>query len=218
MSLGNKIECHLTREMVRSIGHEISKWGGVLLLGEDRENLCRRVLDEEVEQFDPAKWVIEAQGLPNLIHEWVHALFLGRLADDHGFDYGEIPLDLELRAHRQHLWEELACCALSTSTCAPLHAEPETFARAWFVEQFEIQGVFHGLEHDLDGFRRRIDAQLAQAPRRAELEGVIRAAHGALQTSLRQQMPDYVLPDCQIMLLWHDYRDYAGLGSRNEGP
>ena len=113
--------------------------------------------------------VIEAQGLPNLVHELVHALFLGRLDDDHGFDYGLIPLDLALADHRRHLWEELACCVVSVAYGCDSHATPRQ-RLDWFIEQFEIQGVFHGLEHDLPGFRARIDGAIASPPLRDELE------------------------------------------------
>lgn len=210
MRRGRKIECLLTDDLVRWISDYLADWGGVVVLGEAQENLCRRARTEELAQFGGATWVIEAQGLPNLIHEFVHALFHGQLADDHGFDYGEIPLDLEHEGHRRILWEELACCGLSTTTCAPLHPDPARFAREWFAEQFEIQGVFHGLERDLDGFRRRVDERLVDPRCRTELEATVAEAHAALSAALGARAPSYVLPDCPILLLWQDYRDLAG--------
>src|SRR5437868_12048439 len=89
------VECHEAADLVRWIADAIEKMGGVSLIGEHHENLCRRANDQEIRQYGGLKWVVEAQGLPNLIHEFVHACFLGRLDDDHGFDYGEIPLDVE---------------------------------------------------------------------------------------------------------------------------
>jgi hypothetical protein len=41
-----------------------------------------------------APFIVAAAGLPNLLHELVHVLQAGRLADDHGLDYGQIPYDL----------------------------------------------------------------------------------------------------------------------------
>ena len=94
----------LDRLQPGSVEHDLT------LVGEQQENLCRRANTQEIAQFGGLQWVVEAQGLPNLIHEFLHAIFLGRLADDHGFDYREIPLDIELPQHRALLWEELACC------------------------------------------------------------------------------------------------------------
>jgi hypothetical protein len=156
-STASPMECHAAADLVRWIAHAIEKMGGITLIGEQRENLCRRANEQEALQSDGLEWVVEAQGVPNLVHELVHALFLGKLDNDHGFDYGEIPLDVERSEHRALLWEELACCALSTSTCAPLWPDRPSFSRDWFTEQFEIQGVFHGLEGDLEQFRARID-------------------------------------------------------------
>jgi hypothetical protein len=199
---GAPVECHRTGDLVRWIALAIAKMGGAILLGEQRENLCRRASSQEIVQFGGIEWVVEAQGLPNLIHEFVHALFLRRLADDHGFDYGEIPLDVDRPDHRALLWEELACCALSTSTCAPLSADPPGFARAWFAEQFEIQGVFHGLEGDLERFRARVDGQIrAHGP---ELVEMVERGRQLLEEALLEQAR---IPPCDVMAIWADYLD-----------
>lgn len=179
--------------------------GGRTLIGEEQENLCRRANASEVLQFGEPHWIVEARGLPNLIHEFIHALFLGRLDDDHGFDYGEIPLDVERPEHRAALWEELACCALSTTTCAPLHADPRGFAQSWFAEQFEIQGVFHGLEDDLEGFRRRVDAQIDRLERRAELVETVERGRRLFGEALRPHGGLALIPPCDAVALWREY-------------
>lgn len=145
----------------------IESMGGCVRMDPEGENLCRRAQAND----SRLGFVIEAQGLPNLVHELVHAIFLGRLEDDHGFDYGTIPLDLARADHRRHLWEELACCVISAAYTERFEAAG--FRLAWFVEQFEIQGVFHGLEGDLAGFRERVDRAVSRADWRAELEGVL---------------------------------------------
>lgn len=200
---GSSIECHTTADLVRWIAGSIAKMGGVTLIGQAQENLCRRANPQEMPQLGGAAWVVEAQGLPNLIHEFIHALFLGRLDDDHGFDYGKIPLDLEQPEHRAALWEELACCALSTSTCAPGHEDPQAFARDWFAEQFEIQGVFHGLEHDLERFRARVDEQIRL--REPELLETVERGHRLLSEALAGEGGRAPLPPCDVLGLWRDY-------------
>jgi hypothetical protein len=180
--------------------------GGSVVMGPARENLCRRASPTEMIDLAGRAWVVEAQGLPNLIHELVHALFLGGLADDHGFDYGQIPLDLNHRAHRRHLWEELACCVLSTVISAPLEDDPESFGGDWFAEQFEIQGVFHGLEHDLAGFRARVDAHLHIAEHRAELLDTVAEARSRLESAFAEAGVMTILPSCDVLEIWSRYR------------
>lgn len=180
--------------------------GATVLIGPQHDNLCRRATAAEVLAHADRAWVVEAQGLPNLIHELVHALFSGALADDYGFDYGQIPLDLARREHRRLLWEELACCVLSTVVCAPLEDDPESFARDWFAEQFEIQGVFHGLEHDLSAFRMRIDAHLQITEHRAELLETVQEARLLVERALAKVGTEAELPPCDVMAIWADYR------------
>lgn len=172
--------------------------GGEVRVDPEGENLCRRARPGEPD----AAFVIEAQGLPNLVHELVHALFLGRLDDDHGFDYGLIPLDLAQPEHRRHLWEELACCVISVAYGGR--------SLAWFVEQFEIQGVFHGLEHDLPGFRDRIDRAVGRADWRAELEATVTQGYDLVRAALLAEgapvsigLPNDVLG---FDTLWREYR------------
>jgi hypothetical protein len=162
-----ELQCPDRDELVRWITRVIESMDGCVRIDPQGENLCRRARNGESERI----WVVEAQGLPNLLHEFVHAIFLGRLEEDHGFDYGTIPLDLAHCDHRRLLWEELACCVISAAY-AERH-EPEGFRLAWFMEQFEIQGVFHGLEGDLAGFRERVDQAIAPPQWRAELEAIL---------------------------------------------
>ncbi|NVB42229.1 hypothetical protein G6O69_30680 [Pseudenhygromyxa sp. WMMC2535] len=135
----------------------------------------------------PVGWVIESEGLPNLLHELVHALFLGHLDDDHGFDYGLIPLDVGRADHRRHLWEELACCVISVDYAAPFAEDPRSFAREWFAEQFEIQGVFYGLEHDLRGLREMVDDLLSSPARLDEAEGTLTRGRALVARALRER-------------------------------
>jgi hypothetical protein len=204
---GALVECHRAADLVRSIELALEKMGGAILLGEQQENLCRRANLQEISQFGGIQWIVEAQGLPNLIHEFVHALFLRRLADDHGFDYGEIPLDVDRPDHRALLWEELACCAVSTSTCAPLWADPPRFTRAWFAEQFEIQGVFHGLEGDLERFRARVDGQIRAHG--SELVETVARGRTLLEEALRPHAGGMAisLPPCEVLAIWAEYLD-----------
>jgi hypothetical protein len=101
---------------------------------------------------------IDVEGLPNLLHELVHVALAGRLADDHGYDYGAIPYDLATPSGRAVLWEEIACCVVS---CAYLLGpDPGARARvdAWFAEQLEIQPLFYGLEREPAAFFATLDA------------------------------------------------------------
>jgi hypothetical protein len=147
--------------------------GGEVVIADGDDNLVRAR-----RPGDPGDrpWIVVASGLPNLLHEVVHALLFGRLADDHGFDYNKIPLDLADAGDRRLLWEELACGVVS---CA--YGEPAA-ADAWFKEQVEIQGVFHGLPDDLEAFARRVEGAVAAYP--GELAGVVDEAYALLEQAL----------------------------------
>lgn len=102
----------------------------------------------------PAVAVVEACGLPNLLHEFVHIALAGRLADDHGIDYQAIPYDLGGAAGRAVLWDEVAACVVS---CAYLRGAPGNGADwvrvdGWFDEQLGIQPVFYGMDDAPDAF------------------------------------------------------------------
>ncbi len=118
-------------------------------------------------------------GVPNLMHEFAHAAQRGELADDHGFDYNLIPLRLERAEDRRYLWEELASTVLS---CAYLDAEGAALD-AWFAEQIEIQGVFYGVEDDLEALRALLDQALRTY--KDEAEGALERAYRACYRWLR---------------------------------
>jgi hypothetical protein len=98
--------------------------------------------------------IVEVEGLANLLHELVHVALAGRVADDHGYDYGAIPYALETAEGRAILWEEIACCVVS---CAYLAQSPARID-AWFAEQLGIQPLFYGLEDRPAEFFARLDA------------------------------------------------------------
>jgi len=118
-------------------------------------------------------------GLPNLLHELAHAAQRGELADDHGFDYSLIPLRLERAEERRYLWEELAAAVLS---CAYLSAGQRGID-AWFAEQIEIQGVFYGVDDDLDALCALINQALLA--HRGEAEATVERAYRACAGWLR---------------------------------
>lgn len=149
--------------------------GGEVIIHTSDDNLVRSRRDG-----DPgsAPFIVEAAGLPNLLHELVHVLQFGRLADDHGLDYSQIPYDLGDPAQRRHLWEELACCVIS---CAYLEAAVEA---PWFAEQVGIQGVFYGYDNDAPGFLDVVERTIvAHAD---ELEAVLASAYAEVERRLAQ--------------------------------
>ena len=147
--------------------------GGEVIIHTSDDNLVRSRRDG-----DPgsAPFIVEAAGLPNLLHELVHVLQFGRLADDHGLDYSQIPYDLERAEHRRILWDELACCVIS---CAYLEPEQEA---EWFAEQVGIQGVFYGHDDDPEGFLGAVDAAVLRHG--AELSRVLGEAYAAVEAAL----------------------------------
>lgn len=131
-----------------------------------------------------APYLVEAEGMPNLAHEFAHVLLAGIVADDHGIDYTRIPLDVSDPADRQLLWDELACSWWSCGVVGRAlqrAADPrgdveasgegaglggvDPMVAAWFAEQVEIQPVFYGDDDDAKGRRRfveRVDEWLAR--------------------------------------------------------
>ncbi len=115
-------------------------------MGPELENLVRRRLPGEDYGRD-VRFVMESQGLPNLLHELFHAVALGRLEDDHGFDYGRIPCDPHAPDGRRTLFDELCCCTLSCTWAFDGGTEGGPSAiDAWYAEQVEIQPVFYGFD------------------------------------------------------------------------
>lgn len=180
----------------------VAAMDGEVVIADGDENLvrARRPGDPGARPF-----VVVAAGLPNLVHEFVHAIQFGRLADDHGIDYGLIPFDVRVAAQRRLLWEELACCAVS---CA---YAPAGTIDAWFKEQVEIQGVFYGVEGDPAAFAALVERTDVAYP--GELAGTVEAAYATVERALAAagapphearppQRPDF-------FALWARYR--AGL-------
>lgn len=133
------------------------------------ENLVQRLPPPAGTPQSGPTALVCAEGLPNLLHELVHAVQAGCLDDDYGIDYSAIPFDLASVAGRAMLWNELACCTISCAYltrhgraaranqgAAAVRAEVE----AWFREQVEIQPVFYGMEEDPCAFEATVVACL----------------------------------------------------------
>ncbi len=131
-----------------------------------QDNLVRRigprtVIPDPLPPFPTvaptAAVVVRVEGLPNLLHEVGHLMLARVLDDDHGIDYQAIPFNLDTKAGRAVLFEELACCTLSCGYPRPLtDSAAWAWADAWFAEQVEIQPVFYGLEQTPDRFWERV--------------------------------------------------------------
>ncbi|HRI07344.1 MAG TPA: hypothetical protein PKW35_05980 [Nannocystaceae bacterium] len=147
---------------------------------------------------------VVVQGLPNLLHEVLHALQAGVIADDHAIDYGLIPFDVRVDAQRRILWEEIACAVVSCSFLAD-----EAAVDPWFADQVEIQGVFYGFaDDDLAGLRAFVEATEAAHP--GEVEAVIEHAQELLEARLRAVgAPEGIARArrrCTFAGLWRRYR------------
>jgi hypothetical protein len=134
-------------------------------------------LTEDPERHQgPPLALVRVEGLPNLLHEYVHVLLAECLDDDHGIDYGAIPFDLHTVSGRQMLWEELSCCVVSCAYLGRVGTD-ETLSHmnrrvdAWFAEQVEIQPVFYGMEDVPGAFWRIVrDCMLAHPHEHARVE------------------------------------------------
>lgn len=174
---------------------------GEVVIAEGDENLVRAR-----RAGDPGRrpFVVVAAGLPNLVHEFAHAIQFGGLADDHGFDYSRIPLDVRAAADRTILWDELACAVISCAYAAPERVD------AWFKEQVEIQGVFYGCA-DAE-FGGVVEAAVAAHP--GEAEARLAWAYGLVEAALRAAgaPPELARPVQRLELaaLWRRYRDGRG--------
>lgn len=147
-------------------------------------------------------FLVESEGLPNLIHELVHALEAGVLDDDHGFPYCEIPLKPRDVGHRRYLWDELACCCLSAAFV------PELEVESWFAEQLEILPVFYGLEREPKAFIVLVDGLLAEFA--AEFTRHLARSGDRLRARLAQHDDSSwmsTVPWRQFEPLWARYRD-----------
>ncbi len=123
-------------------------------------------------------FVIEVEGLPNLLHELAHVVLLGRVEKDHATEYSKIPFDLATPHGQRLLFEELACCAASSAW----HPGDDAAAQAWFEEQVGIQGHFFGFEGDLVRFLAAADADIRA--HRAELDAALARAVAGSERAL----------------------------------
>jgi hypothetical protein len=161
-----------------------------------------------------ARFEVAVEGLPNLLHEALHAVQVGALADDHGIDYGLIPFDVTVPAQRRLLWQELACAAVSCG-----YLEDPAAVDPWFAEQIEIQGIFFGFAaEDLTGLRSFIEATIAAYG--GELEAAVTAAYTKLEGRLRAVGAPATLAGPRrrwgFSELWARYRAFSFGGCRAE--
>ncbi len=181
--------------LLHAAAQVLQRMGARVEISVGAENMVRNLTKAErgdLAQDPRPTAVVSAEGLPNLLHELVHAVQSGRLDDDYGIDYSAIPFDLTTVTGRAVLWEELACCTLS---CAYMSVsgraavagadliEVRTEVEDWFREQVEILPVFYGLEHDPPAFIRRVAALLGRHGDEADAIG--RRAREATARALR---------------------------------
>jgi hypothetical protein len=109
----------------------------------------------------------------------------GRLADDHGLDYGQIPLRPRARrAHRRHLWEELACCLVS---CAYL--EPAARGRRGSPSRSASRASSTATMSDARRLPRRRRPGTCSRPTAPSSEVVLAAAYVAAEAALLASRP-----------------------------
>ncbi|MEM7159219.1 MAG: hypothetical protein AAF799_40655 [Myxococcota bacterium] len=183
--------------MLLVAAHALVRMGACVEIDATGENLVERIdpkqAEEAQERADPPIVVrVRAEGLPNLLHELVHAVQTDRLDDDHGIDYSAIPFDLDSKAGRAVLWDELACCVIS---CAYLwshgraartggsFAQVRAEVEAWFREQVEIQPVFYGMEDSPRAFVARVGDLLHRYAH--EVDAAIERAYALTERALR---------------------------------
>lgn len=133
----------------------------------DAGNLIRR---RQPGDHGQRAWQVEAEGLPNLLHEYLHMVQAGGPAEDHGIDYRLIPFDTAVSSTRLLLWQEFACCVVS---CAYLADRPSA-VQPWFDEQQGILHHFYGFAA-ADPFFDHVDQLLARFP--AELATVLASSY-----------------------------------------
>lgn len=132
------------------------------MVGPELDNLVRR-RPPDADGGRDVRFVVESQGLPNLLHELFHAAGLGRLEDDHGFDYARIPCDPGEVEGRRTLFDELCCCTLSCAWAYDASTPAgSTRIDAWYAEQVEIQPVFYGFDDRPEAFARTVCTVVAE--------------------------------------------------------
>lgn len=163
--------------LLRALADSLNAAGAAVIVRAGDDNLIR---SRRADDGPGPAYLVIVEGLPNLLHEFVHAALAGYLADDHGIDYGLIPFDVTKRAGRDRLWDELACCVVS---CAYL---PRERAAPWFSEQVGIQGAFFGLgdlEDDMQPMFEMVDSARAAHP--GEFEAMLARAYAEVERRLR---------------------------------
>lgn len=184
----------------------LERWGARVCVAADADNLIRRLAVATTPRPDREAWrglpdpdarkgapvaEVHAQGLPNLLHEFVHIILADRLDDDHGIDYHAIPFDLGTAPGRRVLFEELACAVVSCAYLSRSRTQRgvresdqgvRTRVDAWFAEQVEIQPVFYGQDDDLSGFLDRVEEVGRRF--RGELEAVMDLAYARCEAAL----------------------------------
>lgn len=179
---------------------EVFRRGGAQVVLGDENYIKRR----EPAQADKLPFVVMVEGLPNLLHELVHYLFAGRADDDHGFDYHQIPYDLERQEHRRVLFEELSCCTISASYLPPAERDP------WFREQVEILGVFYGFDDDPMGFFAAVD-RVSQIYAQ-DLQSTLEEGFQAVVRALTSAWPSPCGPPASVMPSFHeDWRRFRAV-------
>jgi hypothetical protein len=192
--------------LTNALGLALQRLGARVTIDIGGENLVRAVGTPRVIEIPPrhphrGPPVVEvcAQGLPNLLHEFVHLVLAARLDDDHGIDYHAIPYDLDTPLGRRVLFEELSAIVLSCAYCQR-DESPSTlaFVDDWFCEQVEIQPVFYGMDGDADRFWERV--QSVVTTHAVALHRVLDLAYARAQTVLAWAgaPPQLARPPCRL--------------------
>ncbi len=138
--------------------------------------------------------VIEAAGLPNLLHEFVHVALAGCLTDDHGIDYQAIPYDLDTAAGRAVLWDEVAACVVSCGYLLGASTGMGAWVRVdgWFDEQLGIQPVFYGMDDEPSKFWSELPRVVGA--HRAECDAMTACAHDRVALLLQWGAQHHATP------------------------
>lgn len=163
--------------LLAALARALARHGGAVVVRAGAGNLVRPRTAHDAGADEGVRWLVEVEGLPNLLHEFVHFVFKPTLLEDHGFDYALIPFDTARPEQRAWLWEELACCVVS---CAYVADRPALVA-PWFAEQVGIQHHFYGFTEPA-AFFDHVDALVGQ--HRAELAAALDLAYARTAAEL----------------------------------
>jgi hypothetical protein len=176
----------IAAEIARSAVARLAALGAEVRIFAGADN-CVRCREEGEPSANPRlnatrlPFVVEVEGVPNLLHELAHVVLLGRVEKDHATEYSKIPFDLTSERGRELLFDELACCATS---CA-WHPGSDADARAWFAEQVGIQHCFFGFPDDATGRVRFLAAaDAAVRDHEAPLLATVARARAGLEAVL----------------------------------